>query len=268
MEIDRTKINIMPLIRGPLWDQKRIPASVYKHVEGITLDYETEPEAVSPLLPAPYQPGKLPVVSVMFFENNGVDFMAGGGYRLAVISLAAQFDGAAGHREGGYVLVMPENHGFPIVTGRELLGMPKFYTDVTSIKALDDGHLRAEVSIWGHLLFWLDLAPPLKKQNVFIRKAAGLQSTRTPGFGYKYIPSLDGPPDADYPTIMWNDVIIDELWLGKAGEFCVENPAEREVGDYAPAMRALRTLPMLKVLRTSHWRGSMVLRNDINGRLR
>ncbi len=268
MEIDRTKVNIMPLIRGPVWGLKNIPASVYRSVEGISLDYETEPEAIGLLLPEPYKPGKTPVVSVMFIEHNGVDFMAGNGYRVAVISVAAQFDGDSGHLEGGYVLVMPENHGFPIVTGRELLGMPKFFADITSIRTLENDHLRSEASIWGHTLFGLDLAPPLRNQNVFVRRVASSQATRAPGFGYKYIPALDGPPDADYPTIMWNDVHIEQLWLGRVGEFYVENTTERDVGDYAPAMQALRTLPVGKVLQTSHWRGSMVLRNDKNGRLR
>ncbi len=268
MEIDRSKIYTMPLICGPLWDQAKRHKHLYQHVEMIYLEYETEPEAIPPLLPAPYKPGKTPIVSVTFIENNGVDFMVGGGYRLANVCVAAQFDGAAGHIEGSYVLVMPESNGLPIVLGREWLGMPKFHTDITSIRVMDDGHLRAEVSIYGHLLFGLDLAPPFKKQNFIIRKAVNAEATRTPNFGYKYVASFDGPPDADYPTIMWNDYDITELWLGKNGEFYVENPNEREIGYYAPVMRALRTLPMLRILRAAHGRGSVVLRNDKNGRLR
>lgn len=268
MKIDRTKINFMPLIRGPLWDQKNLPRHVYASVESLVLQYETDPDAIPPLLPEPFRSGKSPTVSVLFNDNNGVDFMAGGGYRLAAVSVAAQFDGAAGHLEGDYVLVMPEDSTLPILSGREWLGMPKIFSDISSIRIMNDGHLRCEASLWGHLLFGIDIAPPLKKQNALIRKVASAQSTKAPAFGYKYIASLNGPPDADYPTIMWNDVSIEELWLGKGGEFYVGNPTEQDVGDFRPLIDALRSLPVRKVNQTVHWRGSMVLRNDRNGRLR
>jgi hypothetical protein len=48
MHIDRTKINFMPLIRGPLWDQKSVPRHVYASVESLLLRYETDPSAIPP----------------------------------------------------------------------------------------------------------------------------------------------------------------------------------------------------------------------------
>lgn len=267
MQIDHTKINFMPLIRGPLWSQSNLPRHVYSSVESLMLQYETEPEAIPPLLPTPFKPGKSPIVSVLFNDNNGVDFLAGGGYRLAAISVEAQFDGENGHIEGGYVLVMPENSTLPIITGREWLGMPKFFADISSIRLIENNHLRCEASLWGHLLFGIDIAPPLKGQNALIRKAASTQSTKTPAFGYKYIASLNGPPDADYPTIMWNDINMENLWLGKSGELYFGNPTEKDIGDFKPVLDALKSLPIRKIMQTVHWRGSMVLRNDKNGRI-
>ena len=268
MQIDRSKINFMPLIRGPLWDQKSLPRHVYATVESLLLQYETDPDAIPPLLPEPFRLGKSPTVSVLFNDNNGVDFMAGGGYRLAAISVSAQFDGKMGHLDGDYVLVMPEDSALPILSGRELLGMPKIFADISSIRIMSEGHLRCEACLWGHLLFGIDITPPLKEQNALIRKVASVQASKAPSFGYKYIASLDGPPDADYPTIMWNDVTIEKLWLGKGGEFYVGNPNERDVGDFKPLIDALRSLPVRRIVQTVHWRGSMVLRNDRNGRLR
>ena len=142
MQIDRTKIYFMPLIRGPLWDQSNLPKHNYASVESLMLQYETYPDAIPPLLPEPFKPGKSPNVTVMFADNNGVDFMAGRGYRFALVSVAAQFDGQDGHFEGNYVLCMPENETLPITGGREWLGMPKFYADITSIRIMGDGHLR------------------------------------------------------------------------------------------------------------------------------
>lgn len=268
MQIDRTKINIMPLILGPLWDQNNLPQHHYASVESLMVQYETDPEAIPPLLPEPFKPGKLPNVTVMFADNNGVDFMAGGGYRFALVSVAAQFDGQDGHFEGNYVLCMPENKTLPIITGREWLGMPKFYADITSIRIMEDGHLRCEVSLWGHLLFGVDVAQPLKNQNALFRKAASTQATKTPAFGYKYIASLNGPPDADYPTIMWSESKIEKLRLGKSGEFYIGNPTEKDIGAFKPLADVLETLPVRKVVQTAHSQGSMVLRNDKNGRIK
>lgn len=268
MKIDRTKIYLMPLIRGPLWDQKDIPSHEYASVESLMLQFETDPDAIPPLLPEPYKPGKSPTVTVLFTDNNGVDFMAGGGYRFGVISISAEFDGEEDHLEGNYVLVMPENRTLPILLGREFLGMPKFFTDISSIRVLENGHLRCEASLWGHLLFGIDIAPPLKPQNALVRKAASSQVTKRPAFGYKYIASLDGPPDADYPTVMWSDNKIEHLELGKTGDFYIGDATKADVGEYWPLLEGLKTLPIRKVTQIVHSRGSMVLRNDKNGRLR
>ena len=91
--------------------------------------------------------------------------------------------------------------------------------------------------------------------------------TRTPTFGHKYIASLNGPPDADYPTIMWTDQKIEHLRLGKSGELYFGAPTEADIGDFKPIVDALKTLPMRKVIQTVYSRGSMVLRDDKNGRI-
>ncbi len=268
MKIDRTRINLMPLIRGPLWDQKKLPKHYYASVEDLVLEYETDPDTIPPLLPEPFKPGKSPTVGVVFADNNGVDFMAGGGYRFAAITIAAEFDGEAGHLEGDYVLVMPENDTLPIITGREWNGMPKFYADIPPIRTMSDGHLRCEASLWGHLLFGIDIAPPFKEQNAIIRKAASMQASGRPSFGYKYISALGGEPDADYPTILWSDNDMEHLWLGQSGELYFGNPTAKDIGEWKPMIDALKSLPVRKVTQVAHSRGSMVLRNDKSGRLR
>lgn len=268
MKIDLTKINFMPLTMRPLYDQKNLPRAVYKSVESLILQYETDPDAIPPLLPEPFQPGKSPTVNVIFNDANGVDFMAGGGYRFAVISVAARFDGKDGHWEGNYVLAIPENNALPITMGREWLGMPKLFTDFSPIRIMEDGHLRCETSLWGHLFFGIDIAPPFIEQGAAIREAASIQSSNTPSFGYKYIASPNGPPDADYPTIMWSDTTIEHLWLGNGGEFYFGNPTAKDIGYFKPLMDALKSLPVRKVGLTAHSCRSLVSRTDKNGRIR
>jgi hypothetical protein len=66
---------------------------------------------------------------------------------------------------------MFEDETWPIIGGREDLGVPKLYADISPYKILTNGSLRCEVSLWGHLLFGLELSSP-KAQNRIVRLAA------------------------------------------------------------------------------------------------
>jgi hypothetical protein len=61
---------------------------------------------------------------------------------------------------------------------------------------------------------------------------------------------------------------MEYLWLGKDGELYFGNQTEKDIGDFKLVLDALKSLPVRKVVQTVHWRGSMVLRNDKNGRIR
>jgi hypothetical protein len=152
---------------------------------------------MSPLLPDCYQRAAKPMVTVLFGYNDGLDFMAGGSYRIAAV----------------------------------------------------------------------EVAPP-KKQNAIVRMVANRTINARPWLAYKYIPSLDGPPDADYPTITQNDTKIDELWFSKSGTVFFGDAAVRDVGHGSPVVDALRTLPIVELDRALHFRGSAVLRYDLSRRLR
>jgi hypothetical protein len=160
--------------------------------------------------------------------------------------------------------VLFENAAIPIVLGRERLGLPKIYADITPLRIMEDGHLRCETSLWGHPLMGIDLAPLFKKQNLLIRKAAGEMMSKRPGLGYKHIPAItmDDPPDADYPTAIYSDYVFDQLWLGKTGSLFVGDPTVMDIGYFKPIIDAIRTIPVREVIMVSRSRGSMVIRND------
>ena len=107
---------------------------------------------------------------------------------------------------------------------------------------LPEGHLRCEASLWGHLLFGIDLEP-LKEQNKIVIQVASKRINERPWLCYKYIPSLDGPPDADYPTMSKNDVKIEQLWLGKSGKVFFGSP---EYEDVAHTKHVVDNLKLLK----------------------
>jgi acetoacetate decarboxylase len=250
---------------GPQFDREK-PRFDYPSVEVLALQYLTDSDAIAALLPDCYRPGEKPKVTVIFGYYDGLAFMAGGGYRIATMQVAARFDGEHDHIEGDYILVMFEDQTWPIIGGREDLGVPKLYADISPVKMLSNGHWRCEASLWGHLLMGLDLAP-LKKQNAVARFAASRMINERPWLAYKYIPSLDGPPDADYPTIIKNDTKIEQLWLGQSGEVYFGEAGVEDVGYAKALMDALRALPVRQLTQALRLHGSSVLRYDLSRRL-
>lgn len=185
---------------------------------------------------------------------------------MATIQVSARFDGERDHVEGDYILVMFENQTWPILGGREDLGVPKLYADLSPIKIYPDGSLCCEASLWGHLLYRLEISPP-KKQNRIVRIAANKMINARPWLAYKYIPSLDGPPDADYPTITQNDNHLDELWFSKSGVVTFGNAGAGDIGPVNNLMDAIKTLNILKIKQVLRLRGSAFLRYDLSRRL-
>lgn len=257
MESD-PEIKMMPLIMGS-W---KISNPLYVDNESVTLQYETEKDAIATLLPECYKPGKEPLVTIAYNQSQGVDFMMGNGYRILSFAVSAQYEGEEDNFEGDFMLVMFEDATMPIITGRELQGIPKIYADISPVRTMGNNLLRCEASMWGHFLLGIDLELPMKRQNAIVCKAAGKLTSNRPTLAYKYIPSLDGPPDADYPTIFWSDYKIDQLWLGKNGNIDFGEPREQDIGTFKLVLDAMQTLPMKKVTRTSRSYGSMIIRND------
>jgi acetoacetate decarboxylase len=267
MKLDDNKYYRMPFIMGPAFDRDNIPKILYPKIETLAMQYKSDPEAIASLLPECYQPAKEPVVTVYFGYNSGLEFMGGGQYRIATVQVSALFKGDKDNVEGDYILVMFENDTFPIIGGREDLGVPKIYADISPIKMLPEGHLRCEASLWGHLLFGIDLEP-LKEQNKIVIQVASKRINERPWLCYKYIPSLDGPPDADYPTMSKNDVKIEQLWLGKSGKIFFGSPEYEDVAYTKHVVDSLKMLQIKEIIQTTHIYGSSVLRYDLSRRLK
>jgi acetoacetate decarboxylase len=256
----------MPLIMGPMFDLDNKPKWAYPQVDVLAFQYMTDKSVIETLVPDCFHPAKEPIVTVLFSQNNGLEFMAGGGYRLAAFQVAVQFNGDKDHTEGDLILVMFENQTWPILGGREDLGVPKLYADISPIRNLSDGSLKCEASLWGHLLFSLEL-PPLKAQIAPVRSIANRRINSRPWLGYKYIPSLDGPPDADYPTISYNDTKIKKLWLGKSAKLQFGSAGVEDIAHARQLLNALTTLSISKPVQAIYFKGSSVLRYDLSRRL-
>ncbi len=193
--------------------------------------------------------------------------MADRGYNEVAVQVAARFDGEKDHVEGENVLVMFLNDAIPIIRGREQVGWPKMYADIPTAEAQPNGHLLCKASLWDQLLISMDLGP-LKKQNAIVRFAASKMINNRPLLFYKYIPSLDGPPDANYPVIFPSDTTIDELWRGESGEIFFGDPGKADLPkQLVKLLEVLNTLPVRQVTQTLRYRGSAFIRDDLCRRL-
>jgi hypothetical protein len=84
---------------------------------------------------------------------------------------------------------------------------------------------------------------------------------------HKYIPSLEGEPDADYPIANWSDSKMEELWLGKTGRLYLGEAGVEDIGVFKGIIDAIGSLPVHEISQVSRWRGSQVLRYDRSRRL-
>jgi hypothetical protein len=66
---------------------------------------------------------------------------------------------------------------------------------------------------------------------------------------------------------MWNDTMIDQLRLGKNGVFYFGNQSVKDIGEFKPIIDASKSLPVSEIKQTVYWCGSMVMRNNKNGRI-
>jgi len=267
MKVDPTKLYMMPQIMGPLYEKEPLPRIQYPQTETFAIQFQTESEAARNLLPDCYDIDQVLLVTVVFAYHKGLDFLAGGGYSIATFQVSARFDGAQDHIEGDYILVMYENETRPILGGREFLGVPKLYADIPPVKIMPNGNLRCEASLWGHLLFGIELSP-LKKQNPVVKAIASKRINSRPWLAYKYIPSLDGPPDADYPTITRNDVKIENLWMGNTGSLYFGSATQDDIGYTVNVIDALKSLTFVKLEQALRFEGSAALRFDQSRRLK
>jgi acetoacetate decarboxylase len=266
MKIDPRRRYTMPLMMGPYDHEYPFGGIVYRERQTLAFQFQTESEAISQLLPECFQPAGEPIVTVAFGYFDGIDFMAGGGYRIATVMVAVRFDGKQDHIEGNFPLVMFENDTLPIILGRERLGIHKIYADISPVKTLTNDHLRCEASLWGHLLFGIELAPSIKQDETACA-SAGRKLSDTPLLGYKFIQSAEGTPDIAYPICTPGEAKIDQMWLGESGNFFLGGPDEMDVSFISGVIDALKTLPVQKAIGTMRYFDSFVLRTDISRRL-
>ena len=91
-EIDRTASHLMPAHFGPR--HMGPPASGwYRDVTTMVVPYLTDSRRLADLLPAPFEVGDEPLVTVVYARNRDVDWLAGHGYNLLAVNANVVYRG-------------------------------------------------------------------------------------------------------------------------------------------------------------------------------
>lgn len=266
MDLHHANLYTMPLIMGPLYRRDNADHH-FRRISLYGLQYPADQNAIQKLLPPGVTAARESKVTVMFGYYDGVDFMADGGYREIIIQVAARFDGEHDHVEGDFILAMFLDDALPIIYGREQMGIPKLPAQISPVRIAADGAVRCEASLWGHMLFGIELGP-LSEQMAPVRLLAAHEINKRPWLCWKYIPALDGPPDADYPLAVVNELQIDRMAIARSGALKFGQAGSADISVVSTLLDAFRTLTPTGPAQGMHLLGSSVMKGGLSRRLR
>ncbi len=227
----------MPLLMGPASDSGM---ARYARVDVVAAQWRLHanllagllPDCFVPLTDGPEQAG---VLTVAFADNQGVEFMAGRGYRVASVLVKAAFGDPSGP-SGDYVVAMFEDDCLPIVLGRELLGLPKLFADI-SIEDCPDSSMACEASLWGHTLFSLETGPLVPREQLPEQPPAP-----APLLGLRSFPDPASGELLGEPLLTPVEATLGEMALGTQAAVTWGLAGPAEVACVAGLLDALRTL--------------------------
>ena len=236
--------NMMPFNFGPRETDPR-NSGWYRDVSMLIVPYKTDAKILRKLMPEQFEISDEPTVSVNYACNKDIDWLAGRNYNLISVSVEAIFSGDVDEVTASYNLVMWENLTDPILTGREMQGIPKIYADIDDMSY---GNNSANVRMSHFASPILDIAISdtvrLDKKIVgeVVKEKSDMQS-----FGYRYIPNVNPalPPVVAEPILHNSQNIFTEMSLGKGfvnwhSSSWEQNPTQSHI------INILKTLPILE----------------------
>ena len=245
---------MMPVSFGP---QPPHPAGEFADVRTLMVTYRSTNEALRQVLPEPFVPGPEPLVFGYVQRCRGVNFLAGGEYRLFGVNVAATFPGEDGPIHGSLALILWENNIEAIIRGREILGIPKLYADVDDPEERD-GHFCVAASDHGRDLVRMNLTDEAEMSSAEV-EALREDLVADTWFGWKHIPRIDGHGVevshatkigvVNNPTSGWNC----------SGSLEFGNVRWTEAPPHAHIVSGLRGLPLLEMVRAYRTQGTVRL---------
>jgi 3-hydroxybutyryl-CoA dehydrogenase len=211
---DPRRAYMMPAHFGPLHLGGKA-TGWYRDVTTMVISYVTEREVLQDLLPEPFTVGDEALITVFYARNRDVDWLAGHGYNMISVAANVVFDGVDGPLAGTYSLVIWENLTDPILTGRELQGIPKIYADIPD-HSVDDGVWRCSASHFGNRIVDLSIQQLRTPTAAEIELDAKNQEGKNNPMGWRFLPGVGGAGTAlSEPTLFPSETQIDEVQVGE-----------------------------------------------------
>jgi len=251
-EFDPEQRYMMPAHFGP---RPAAPSARYHDVTKMVISYRTDRDKLAAYVPAPFEVTEDAIVSVVYSCGKQIDWLAGHGYNLIGVNASVVFNGKVDHLQGAYTLVMWENLTDPILTGRELQGIPKIYADIPD-HTVCEGTWRVAASHFSHRILQMtitDLTPCTDEQIANSQKA---MAGKDNWMGWKYIPNPNGEGAAlSTPTLFPSSRATTDLQVG-TGTIAWEQLTWEQNPTQYHIVNALHDLPILEYCSASVAKGS------------
>jgi 3-hydroxybutyryl-CoA dehydrogenase len=211
---DPKRSYMMPAHFGPLYMGSKT-SGWYRDVTTMVVTYLTDRNKLAALLPEPFEVGEEALITVFYARNRKVDWLAGHGYNMISVNASVVFQGEQGPLPGTYALVIWENLADPILTGRELQGIPKIFADIPD-HTNEDGAWHCTASHFGNRIVDLSIgdlrAPSAAEMEANLKEQAGKDNP----MGWRFLPGIGGFGTAlSEPTLFPSETLLDEVQVGE-----------------------------------------------------
>ena len=229
----------------------------YRDVTSMVVPFVTDADKLAAYLPRQFSVADQAIVNVTYACNRNIDWLAGHGYNLIAVSAAVEYEGEEDTLSGNYALVMWENLADPILTGRELQGIPKIYADIQDHNVIA-GDWNSSASHFGHKIVDIsvgDLREPSAEEILAYEEKA---KRGDHPLAWRYFPGVSGfgHSVSEYTTFP-SDTTLTEVQVGTGRVdwqtlTWEQNPTQFHI------VNALAALPVLE------WLPAMVAKGSTN----
>lgn len=239
---------------------KRVSTTtVYRDVTNLVVRYRTERDAIEPYVPEALEITD-PTLTVAFVMNRGVEWLAGGVYNLVAVDVPVRFDGKVDHVEGGFALVVWENKVAPILSGRELTGIPKVGATIEDARHLN-GRWTAEAAYEGNTFLELSIVEGDELPPEAIEEW-NRTSKETDWLGWRYIANVSGHGAALNQPINYPQGSVIRSARSGTGAIKWRALSWEQAPTQAHITMALASMPVLEVTAAFVTRGESILLGD------
>ncbi len=230
----------MPVAFGPS-AAPAVSAAFQTHTASIT--HRTTKDAVRALMPGWFEPADEQIIAVAYTRMIGMEWMGGRNYNIVNVNVNAVCVAGAEPVVGRYTLAIWESDCAPIIAGREVMGSPKLFGTIADVDIFAD-EFAFRCDEYDAMLIGATASAmrPLTADELAPIAAAGRHSI---GLNWKYIPGLDGEPDASYPTALY---MAHRYERGRRGQGTISfgTPTDAEAPYSAKIVRVLAKVPLLE----------------------